>query len=327
MIDLKIDHFEAARANLRGKTLVTPLIRAGAALTPGGNPIYLKAENLQPSGSFKLRGAYNCLANLSQPERAAGVIAYSTGNHAQTVAMAATQMGIKATIVMSPDAPAFKVEATRRYGATVIMSEPSSIARRELAEKLARREGLYLVPPYDHPAVLAGQGTIGLELLEQMPYMAAVFVPIGGGGLIAGIAAAIKQASPQIRLIGVEPEWENDAWQSFQTGQRVSLPTASQSIADAIRVQTLGNLTYPLIQTYVDDIVTVSEAQIAAATLAIFAEKRLVVEPAGALGLAAALVYSAELPAERPVIAIASGGNILLETLSGLQTRFPSANI
>lgn len=278
---------------------------------------FLKAENLQPSGSFKIRGALHAIACLTDGQRAAGVIAYSTGNHAQAVALAARQQGINATIVMSPEAPAFKVEATRRFGAEVVMAEPTSQARRMLAEELARSRGLSLIPPYDDETVMAGQGTIGLEILEScMP--AALFVPIGGGGLIAGIAAAVKQSNPAVRVIGVEPEWENDAWQSFQSGQKVALPAASASIADAIRVQTLGDLTYPLIRKYVDEIVTVSEAEIARATLFAAAEAHLVLEPAGALGLAAVVRYAGKLPAG-PVVAVASGGNTTLSYLHQLQ--------
>jgi threonine dehydratase len=181
---------------------------------------------------------------------------------------------------------------------------------------VARAEGLALIPPYDHVDVMAGQGTIGLEILAQST-PAAIFVPVGGGGLIAGIAAAVKQTAPSVRVIGVEPEWENDAWQSFQVGHRVALSATSASIADAIRVQTLGDLTYPLIKQYVDEIVTVSETEIAAATLLTASAAHLVVEPAGALGLAAAMAYGQSLPAG-PAVAIASGGNTTLAALQRL---------
>ena len=273
-------YIQHAREALKGKTLLTPLVQAGLTTTPGGNPIYLKAEYLQPTGSFKIRGATYCLSLLSESQRAAGVITYSTGNHALAVALAGSQPGIETTIVMSPDAPAFKVEATRHYGTTVLMSDPTSQARRELAERLAKERGLYLVPPYDSLDVMAGQGTIGLELLEQTT-PAAVFVPIGGGGLIAGIASAIKQSEPDVRVIGVEPEWENDTYQSFHSGRRVTLPASSASIADAIRVQTPGELTYPIIRRYVDDIVTVSEEEIASATLLAAQDRR---RPCGGSG-------------------------------------------
>ena len=303
--------------------MLTPVVPVGNERTPAGNPIYLKAENLQPGGSFKIRGATYALSLLNEAQRASGVIAYSTGNHAQAVALASRQLSIRATVVMSPDAPGFKVDATRSYGAKVVMSESSSQARRELAEQLAAAEGLYLVPPYDDFNVMAGQGTIGLELLLQAQ-PAAIFVPVGGGGLIAGIAAAIKQVDRQIQVIGVEPAWENDAYQSFQQGRRVTLPKSSESIADAIRVQTLGELTYPLIKRYVDDIVTVSEQEIAAATLLAIKETHLLIEPSGGLGLAAALKYTHALPENKPVIGIASGGNTTLDVLHRLQHSLQS---
>jgi threonine dehydratase len=308
--------FAAARANIQSTAYQTPLVPTPYH-TPAGSPILIKAENLQPTGSFKIRGATHAIAQLTPTQRAAGVIAYSTGNHAQAVALAARRLAVRATIVMSPDVPAYKVAATEALGALVIMAAPSSAARRELAEELARSEGLSLIPPYDHLDVLAGQGTIGLEILEACR-PGAIWVPIGGGGLIAGIATAVKQVDPSVLIIGVEPEWENDAYQSFHTGQRVSLPTSSASIADAIRVQTLGDLTLPLIRQYVDDVVTVSEEAIAAATRLAAESIHLILEPAGALGLAASLQYSRALADGRPAVVIGSGGNIPLDRLSAL---------
>jgi threonine dehydratase len=308
---VSVDAVRAARRVLRGRILPTPLVPGGTLTTPGGSPVLLKAECLQATGSFKVRGATYKLSRLTAAARARGVIAYSTGNHAQAVARAAGQLGIPATVVMSPDAPDRKVQATRAWGAAVVMAQPTSQARRELAERLAREQGLALVPPYDDVDVITGQGTVGLEILEQADEVpAAVIVPIGGGGLIAGVAAVVKALAPAVRVVGVEPELENDAWQSFQCGERVSLPDASASIADAVKVQTLGDLTYPLIREYVDDVVTVSERQIRAAVALTAVEAHLVVEPAGALALAAALVY-ADRPsaASQPVIALASGGN------------------
>lgn len=325
MSNIKMDDVIDARTALEGKAVVTPVLAFHNVATPGGNPIYIKAENVQPSGSFKIRGASYRISRLNAQQRKIGVIAYSTGNHAQAVALAAKLQGIQATIVMSPDAPAFKVEATRRYGAEVVMAEASSEKRRQFAESLAETQGLALIPPYDHPDVLAGQATIGLELLEQLEHdlPAAIFVPVGGGGLISGIAAVVKQLAPQVRIIGVEPELENDAWQSFRAGQRVVLPASSDSIADAIRVQSLGELTYPLMCRYVDEIVTVSEAEIAAATLRTVQEAHLFVEPSGALGLAAALQYEPALPEGRPMVCIASGGNTTLDVLHGLLLKVP----
>jgi threonine dehydratase len=263
---LALANFRAAQNILAPHIITTPVIGALPLTTPTGQPILLKAENLQRSGSFKIRGASYCIAQLAPEQRQRGVIAYSTGNHAQAVALAAGQQGISATIVMSPDAPMFKVERTRQYGATVVWSESTSQARRDLAEQLAQEHKLALIPPYDHQDILLGQGTIGLEIIAQCT-PSAVFVPIGGGGLIAGIALAIKHSNAGIRVIGVEPEWENGAWQSFTQGRLIALPAASKSIADAIRVQTVGDLPYSILRQYVDEIVTVSETQIAAATL------------------------------------------------------------
>jgi threonine dehydratase len=200
-----------------------------------------------------------------------------------------------------------------------VWADSTSQARRRMAEDLADEQGLALIPPYDHRDIILGQGTIGLEIIEQCA-PAAVFVPIGGGGLIAGIALAIKSINPSVRVIGVEPEWENDAYQSFSQGKLVLLPAASSSIADAIRVQSVGQLPYTIIRQYVDDVITVSETQIAAATIAAFTEAHLVLEPAGAVALAAAQSYQGSLPEGSPVVAIASGGNTTLENLWSLAT-------
>ncbi len=272
-----------------------------------------------PTGSFKIRGATWRISLLTAEEHRHGVIAYSTGNHAQAVAKAAADAGIRARIVMSPDVPAAKIEATRRWGAEVRMADPSSEARRAFAEQWAKESGGVLIPPYDDFRVMEGQASVGLELLAQMKDTppSAVFVPVGGGGLLAGVAAAIKQTAPSVRVIGVEPELENDAHRSFHLGQRVSLTAPSDSIADAIKVQCLGELTYPLIRKYVDDIVTVGESDIARASLRFFEEAHLVVEPSGALPLAAALQYRAT--SDAPVVVLASGGNMTLERLNLLR--------
>jgi threonine dehydratase len=213
-LDITLLDFRMAQTMLAPHIITTPIVEASSLLTPAGHPILLKAENLQRSGPFKIRGASYGIAQLSQEQRRRGVIACSTGNHAQAVALAAQLQQIPATIVMSPDAPAFKFERTRKSGATIVWAEPTSQARRDLAEKLAEEHHLALIPPYDHRDILLGQGTIGLEIMEQCA-PAAVFVPIGGGGLIAGIALAVKFVNPSIRVIGVESEWKIGAWQSF----------------------------------------------------------------------------------------------------------------
>lgn len=316
-IDMTLADVRLAQSILAGQIMTTPVVATSALITPAGHPILLKAENLQRSGSFKIRGASYCLARLTTEQRARGVIAYSTGNHAQAVALAAQQLQMRATIVMSPDAPAHKVERTRKSGATIVWAESTSKARQLMAEELAREHGFVLIPPYDHRDIIIGQGTIGLEIIEQCR-PAAVFVPVGGGGLIAGIALAIKSIDPSIQVIGVEPEWENDACQSFAQRTLMTLPAASASIADAIRVQSLGALPYAVIDRHVDEMVTVSETYIAAATLAAFVEAHLVLEPSGAVALAAAQHYQRAFEARKPVIVIASGGNTTLKSLWSL---------
>jgi len=305
--DIPLSHFHEAASAIQGKVLRSPLVE----LEPH---LYLKAENMQPSGSFKIRGATYCMSRLSPEAKKRGVITYSTGNHAQAVALASQRLQIPATIVMSPDAPLFKIERTKEYGAAVVMTEPSSLIRRTLAEEIAARDNLTLVPPYDHLDILAGQGTIGLEILQEMT-PAYVFVPVGGGGLISGIAMAIKKQNPQVVLIGVEPELENDAYQTFQVGHRVRLEKSSSSIADAIKIQELGNITYPIMQAYVDEMVQVSEEEIKQATREILDRGHLFVEPSGALGLAGARAYKVK---NRPTVCIVSGGNTLLANLSAI---------
>lgn len=320
LLSIPIDKINNAKEQLTAKVLISPLLPVYDAATLSGNPIYLKAENLQPSGSFKVRGAIYAMSQLSEDQKRNGVVAYSTGNHAQAVALAARQFGLNSTIVMSPDAPEFKVENTRRYGAQIVMSDPTSQARRQMAEQLAKDNKYALIPPYDDENVIAGQGTIALEIIEQLDPIV-IFVPVGGGGLIAGIASAVKQIKPDILVIGVEPELENDAAQSFKSGVKVSLPKASDSVADAIRVQSLGDITYPIIQACVDEIIEVSEQDIIDATLMLLEKNHILVEPSGALGLAAALRYEGSPDKERPVVCIGSGGNIPIEEVVVLKQQ------
>lgn len=308
--DIPLSHFYDAAIQIQGKVLRSPLVELEQS-------IFLKAENMQPSGSFKIRGATYCISRLSPEQKKRGVITYSTGNHAQAVALASKKLGIHATIVMSPDAPLFKVARTKEYGATVVMTEEaSSFQRKELAEEIAVKEGLALVPPYDHPDILAGQGTIGLEILQDIT-PACVFVPVGGGGLISGIAMAIKKQAPHVRLIGVEPELENDAYQSFKTGQRIRLKESSNSVADAIKIQQLGDMTYPIMKAYVDEVMQVNEKEIVEATFEILDRGHLFVEPSGALGLAGARALK---PPKGPIVCVVSGGNTLLSNLCHLSS-------
>jgi threonine dehydratase len=309
-VDIAAADFLRAHQLLGQHLRPSPVIELERVQSSSGHPILVKAEALQPTGSFKIRGALHVLGSLSESERQRGVIAYSTGNHAQAVAMAARRFGIKAVIVMSPDAPEPKIAATLGFGAEIVMAEPTSAARRALAEQIAHDRGLRLVPPYDDAQVITGQGTIAVELIQQLADIAAVFVPIGGGGLISGVAAALKQLKPGIRVIGVEPELENDAQRSFAAGQRVALPGPSASSADAIKVQMLGDLTFPLIQRHVDSVVSVNEIQIAEAMRLALAHGRLWLEPAGAVALAAALAFDDPTGSKAPLVAIGSGGNV-----------------
>jgi threonine dehydratase len=320
-MNLPLSDIRAASDFLFGMLGSSPLVAVSRWRTASGAPIVVKAESLLPTGSFKIRGATWRIANLTPDERARGVVAYSTGNHAQAVAKAAADAGIRATIVMSPDVPRSKIEATEGWGARVVMAEPSSHARRVLAESLASTHGYTLIAPYDDRQVMTGQASIGAELLRQCggDLPAAVFVPIGGGGLIAGVAAAIKQIAPEVAVIGVEPSLEDDARRSFYAGERVSMDAPSASIADAIKVQCLGDLTFPLIRRYVDDIVTVGESQIAAATLRYFDEAKLVVEPGAAVALAAAFENRRAVPRGARVAVLACGGNIAFDRLASLR--------
>lgn len=305
--DISLKTMHEAQKAIEQNALRTPLIRLSHP-----QEIYLKAECLQPSGSFKIRGATFCMSRIPPEKRMNGVIAYSTGNHAQAVALCASRLKIPATIVMSLEAPPFKIERTKEYGAQVVITEPGSIARMKLAYALAEEQNLTLVPAYDNLDVIAGQATIGLEIMEDIE-PGCVFVPVGGGGLIAGIGMAIKKKNPKVKIIGVEPELENDACQTFATGRRVRLEKVSTSIADAIKIQELGDITYPIMQNVVDEMISVSEDEIKAAVQLSLDRGHLFVEPSGALALAGALSYKKSLT--KPIVCIASGGNTLLQNL------------
>ncbi|GAA0709648.1 threonine/serine dehydratase [Dokdonella soli] len=310
----------AATDYLASRVPQSPLLSGGQLRTSVAGRVWLKAESLLPTGSFKIRGATWRLSQLTAEEHKRGVIAYSTGNHAQAVAKAARDVGTSALIVMSPDVPRAKVKATERWGAEIVMAEPNSQARKALAEQLAREQRSVLVPPYDDDEIIAGQGSVGVELVRQWGVHppAAVFVPIGGGGLIAGVALALKHLAPQVLVIGVEPELEDDAARSWRGGYIVGTEGPSNSIADAIKVQRVGDRTFPLMRQFVDDIVLVSEADIGTATLRTLNEAHLVIEPGGAASIAAALRTG--IPGE--VVAVASGGNVTLEALTALQQKF-----
>jgi threonine dehydratase len=288
----------------------TPLLRYPAS--PPERSLYFKPENLQPMGAFKLRGAYNAIASLSPDERERGVVTHSSGNHAQAVAYAARALGVQAVVVMPGNAPQIKIDKTKSYGAEVVMVGNSGEERIAKFEALASERGLVPIPPYDDERVMAGQGTIGLEILEDLPEVGLVLVPVSGGGLISGIAAALKLSRPEVKVIGVEPELAADAQASLRGGQLVGYTAeqASRTIADGLRVQKLGKLTWPHVQTYVDDILTVSEDEIKAAMRAFVLEAHLIAEPSGAVPFAAWLYHQHELPTARLNVAVISGGNV-----------------
>jgi threonine dehydratase len=274
--------------------------------------LFLKPENQQPIGAFKLRGAYNKIASLSAEKRKRGVITYSSGNHAQGVAYAARALGVKAVIVMPDNAPAIKREATAALGAEIVFVGPSSAERQLKAEELAAQHGYVIVPPFNDEHIIAGQGTIGLEILEDLPEVEAVFAPVGGGGLISGVATAIKLSKPSVKVIGVEPELAADAQASLRAGKIVQFPAAevSRTIADGLRTQSIGTINFEHIRSYVDDIVTVTEAEIREAVKLLGANTRTVAEPSGAVATAGFLFPREQLPSTKLNVAVISGGNI-----------------
>jgi threonine dehydratase len=299
-----------ARARIRPVARVTPLLDVSAA---AGLPLFLKCENMQPGGAFKIRGAYNMLAQLAPDERRRGVITYSSGNHGQAVALAARQLGVPAVVVMPTTAPAIKVDGARGFGAEVIFAGTTSSDRRTRAEEEARARGLTMVPPFDHEWIIAGQATVGLEILEQRPDVASVVVPIGGGGLAAGVALAIGQAKPATRIIGVEPEGSAAMKASLAAGHPVTLPQTA-SIADGLLTLRPGDLTFEYVRRFVERVVTVSDRQIAEAVVWAFARAKIVAEPSGATSIAA--VLSGAVPAGGPIVAVVSGGNLGVEALA-----------
>ncbi|MBA3943884.1 MAG: pyridoxal-phosphate dependent enzyme [Herpetosiphonaceae bacterium] len=297
---------EQARERLRGRIVRTPLVPFPHEL------LWLKAENLQPTGAFKLRGAFNKILSLTPDERARGVVAHSSGNHAQAVAYAAQVLGVRAVIVMPQNAPPVKLAMTRSWGAEIVLVGNGSDERAAKSQELAAQHGYTLVPPYADLAIIAGAGTIGLEILEEIPDVEVVTVPVSGGGLLAGVAAALKLARPEVRVIGVEPELAADAYESWRTGQPVTLSAeeVSRTLADGLRVQHVGALNWEHMRAFVDDIVTVSEEEIQEAMRQIAFRGRLVAEPSGAVAIAAPLFHRSSLGGGERTVAILSGGNI-----------------
>jgi threonine dehydratase len=301
---------EVARRRLQGVALRTPLVPCPRS--EQGRALYFKPESLQPTGAFKLRGAYNKISSLSPKDRRRGIVAHSSGNHAQAVAYAALALGVKATIVMPRGASLVKLDATAELGAEVVLVGPGSAERSRKAEELAEEHGYVPVPPYDDEVLMAGQGTIGAEILEDLPDVETVLVPVSGGGLIGGISAAIKLARPEVRVIGVEPELAADARASLKSGRLVEFPAdqVARTVADGLRVQKLGETPFEHIRAFVDDIVAVSEEEILKAMRRLVLRVRLVAEPSGAVAFAAHLFHREELPASSLSVAVISGGNI-----------------
>jgi len=316
MVSLK--DIRSAQTLLRGIAAHTPLLEWTEATAQ--RKLYLKLENQQPIGAFKLRGAYNKVASLTDDERARGVISYSSGNHAQGVAYAARALGVKAIIVMPSNAPKNKLDATVALGAEIITVGPASEERRLRAEELATAHGYAIVPPYNDEKIIAGQGTVGLEILEDLTAVETVLVPVGGGGLISGVAVAIKLSNPKIKVIGVEPEFAADAQASLRAGHIVSLSAeqVSQTLADGLRTQSIGAINFEHIRTYVDDIVTVTEDEIREAMHALGANAKTLAEPSGAVAPAAFMFHAADLPNTKLNVAVISGGNVDPKLLAAL---------
>jgi threonine dehydratase len=304
----------AAAERLAGHAHRTPALTSRMVNARTGAEVFFKCENLQRVGAFKFRGAYNAMSRLAPEERKRGVLAYSSGNHAQAVALAGKLLGIRVVIVMPADAPAVKLEATRGYGAEIVLYDKHKEGREEVAEKTARERGLAMIPPFDHPHVIAGQGTAAKELIEDAGPLEFLFVPCSGGGLISGCAVAASHLSPGCKVIGVEPEAGDDATRSFKT-KTLQTCHNPDTIADGARTHSLGQLTFPLVLRYVHDMVTVSDAELAKAVLYLWERMKIIVEPTGALGAAA--LFERRLPvAGKRIGVILSGGNVDLKLMA-----------
>jgi threonine dehydratase len=321
-----LETIRAAAARILGVAIQTPLIEAAFPGLSGygtNKKIWLKAESLQPIGAFKIRGAANKILRLTPEEIRRGVITYSSGNHAQAVAYAARLVGAKAVIVMPSNAPAIKRAGTLALGAEVVDVGLASSERLAVAERLVREHGYMVVPPYDDEQIITGQATCGLEIIEALPDVDLVLSPVSGGGLLSGVAAAVKQLRPQAKVFGIEPELAGDTAESFRTGKIVTwgAELVSRTIADGLRTQSVGVRNFAHIQAFVDGVITVTEAEIRAAMRAIVAATRLVPEPSGAVATAALLFHATELPSYKKAVAIVSGGNVAPELLAQILTE------
>jgi threonine dehydratase len=299
---------QTAAERLRGQAHRTPVVTSRTFDQIAGCRAFFKCENLQRAGAFKFRGAYNALSQLTPEQRRHGVVAFSSGNHAQGLALAAKVLGIPATVVMPSDAPQIKVDATRDYGAEIVFYDRITGDREAIARQLATERGLTVIPPFDHPHIIAGQGTAALELFQDVPDLDYLLTPVGGGGLIAGCATAAKAMRPGVHVIGVETEPANDAWQSLRTGQRVTIPVPD-TIADGIRTTCLGVYTFEIMQRLVDDIALVADADVIKAMRFMLFRMKLLAEPTGAVPVAALMARKVPAVSGKRVGVIVSGGN------------------
>lgn len=311
---LTLDQIRAAAARIAGLTRVTPLLEARELTAWGGSaavPLFLKCENLQVGGAFKIRGAYNMALGLPEAARRAGLLTYSSGNHGLAVALTARRLGVPAVIVMPTTAPPVKVEGARALGAEVLFEGTTTLQRKARSEAEAERRGMTIIPPFDHLQVAAGQGTAGLEILDQCPTVATVYVQMSGGGLISGVASALKLSRPSVQVVGVEPAGVTRMAASLAAGHPVTVPIA-RSIADGLLAVRPGDITFPHVQAFVDRVVSVDDRAIIGALRWLFREAKLVAEPSGAITVAAALADGAagRLDPRGPAVAFISGGNV-----------------
>ena len=313
---LSFDDIAAAHDRIRAEAHRTPVLTSTTADGRVGGRLFFKCENFQRMGAFKFRGAYNAIAQFTPAQRVGGVVAFSSGNHAQGIALSARILGVKALILMPTDAPAIKVAATRGYGAEVVLYDRYSEDRDAIGQRLADERGLTLISPYDHPHVMAGQGTVAKELIEEVGPLDVLITPLGGGGLLSGCATAAKAMSPGCSVIGVEPEAGNDGQQSFRSGKIVRIDTP-KTIADGAQTQFLGQYTFPVIQQRVDDILTVSDAELASAMKFFAIRMKMIVEPTGCLGAAAAFGGQLDLRGKRVGIVL-TGGNVDMARFASL---------
>ena len=313
---LTIDMINAARDRIAWRIHRTPVVTSRLFNEVAGKQVFFKCENLQRAGAFKIRGATNKIQSLTEEEKRRGIVAFSSGNHAQAVALAGKEAGVRVVVAMPDDAPKAKVAATRDYGAEIIFYDRHKEDREKFALDLAERERLVMVPPYDDELIMAGQATCGLELLEDVPDLDCLLAPCSGGGLFAGIALAAKEVKPDIKLFPVEPDTADDTKQSFDKGERVSIPPPP-TIADGLRVQVPGRLTFPIVQKLAEDVLTVSDEEILATIKFMLFRMKLLVEPSGVA--AAAAVMFQKLPADvKKIGVILSGGNIDTSVLASL---------